>query len=207
MREPRDIEFERLADWVEGRLPEEEARAVEKRVAEAGEPVRAEVEWLRAFARMSEDTVLASPPPEVHEDLLRRFEGYAREKRRPGILERLVATLSFDGGLQPAFGVRSARAQESQRQLVYSTDAADIALNVSPRGGLLDLDGQVFPTGEDETVPFSVQLLDDRGAEVGVTATDELGEFAFEAVAPGTYQILLGNGRVEILILPVDLRL
>ena len=41
---------------------------------------------------------------------------------------------------------------------------------------------------------------------MGTTATDELGEFAFEGVAPGEYQILLSGDEVEILISPVELR-
>ncbi|MBA3951791.1 MAG: carboxypeptidase regulatory-like domain-containing protein, partial [Rubrobacter sp.] len=45
-----------------------------------------------------------------------------------------------------------------------------------------------------------------RGTEeVGTTATDELGEFAFESVPPGEYQILVSSEQVEILISPVEL--
>jgi hypothetical protein len=70
----RRLAFAQLVDWVEGRLPEEEARAVEARV-EAGDPATlAEAAWLRAFALISENTVLASPPPEMRETLIERFE-------------------------------------------------------------------------------------------------------------------------------------
>jgi hypothetical protein len=104
--------------------------------------------------------------------------------------------------------VRSADSQEAaQRHLTYTTDAAEIALNISPRprDGYLDLDGQVFPADDADPASFSVRLL--SGAdEVGLTATDELGEFDFEAVPPGTYQILVSTDRVEILISPVELR-
>jgi hypothetical protein len=208
MPERKEISFERLADWVEGRLSEEEARAVEEQVAVADEATRAEVEWLRAFARASEDTVLDAPSPEVREESIRRFDAYAEGRRTPGVLQRLVASLSSESGLQPAFGVRSADSQEAaQRHLTYTTDAAEIALNISPRprDGYLDLDGQVFPADAADPASFSVRLL--SGAdEVGLTATDELGEFDFEAVPPGTYQILVSTDRVEILISPVELR-
>jgi hypothetical protein len=208
MSKRTEISFERLADWVEGRLSEEEARAVEEQVAVAGEATRTEVQWLRAFTRVSGDTVLDVPPPEVREELIRRFDAYAEGRRSPGFLQRLVANLSFDSGLQPAFGVRSAGSQEAaQRHLIYTTDAAEIALNIRrrPRDGHLDLDGQVFPADNTDPASFSVQLLSGVD-EVGLTTTDELGEYSFESVSPGTYQILMSSDRVEILISPVELR-
>jgi hypothetical protein len=202
----KEIRFERLADWVEGRLSEEEARAVEEQLAD--EATRAEVEWLRAFARMSENIVLDAPPEAVRSELIRRFAAYAEGRRSPGFLQRLVASLSFDSGLQPAFGVRSAGSREAaQRQLIYTTDAAEIALNIRPRprDEHLDLDGQVFPAAGADPTSFSVQLL--RGTEeVDLTAPDDLGEFGFESIPPGTYQILISSDRVEILISPVELR-
>ncbi|QIN80462.1 hypothetical protein GBA65_20260 [Rubrobacter marinus] len=207
MTQPRKIAFDRLADWVEGRLPEEEARVVEEQMRDADEETLAEVEWLRAFARVSEGTVFDSPPPEVREKLERRFEAFA-EGRRPNLFRRLVAKLSFEGGVQPAFGVRSAGAQETQGQFTYTTDAADVVLNVlrRPRDGRLDLDGQVFPAGEAEPATFSVQLLSGE-REAGITTTDELGEFVFESVVPGEYEILVSGERVEIQIPAVELRL
>jgi len=149
MSRPEDEEFTRLVDWVEGRLSEEEARAVAEEVAAAGDAARADVAWLRAFARVSEDTVIASPPSRVRDALIERFDAYAAGKQHPGLLQRLVATLTFDSTLQPAPGLRAARAQEAQRQVVYSTDAADVALILRPRAsdGLLDLYGQIMPVG------------------------------------------------------------
>lgn len=208
MPEPGRVSFERLVDWVEGRLTEEQARAVERQVAVADEVTRAEVEWLRTFARLSEDVVLDAPPPEVRGELIRRFEVYARDRREPGLLRRLVATLTFDGGLQPAVaGIRSAGAQEKQRQLVYATDAADVALNIwwRPHDGRLDLVGQVFPTDESRQTCFGVQLLSDA-REVGIATTNELGEFSFESVPSGVYEVLLSGEGIEIRIPRVELR-
>ncbi len=206
MSRPEDEEFTRLVDWVEGRLPEEEARAVEEQVAAAGSATQADVAWLRAFARVTEATVIASPPARVREALIERFDAYAEGKQHPGLLQRLVATLTFDSTMQPAPGLRAARAQEAQRQLVYSTDVADVALVVRPRvrDGLLDLYGQILPVGSADSGIFGVQLL--RGSsEFGTTATNALGEFTFEAVTPGVYEVLAGSDRVEIRIPAVEL--
>lgn len=201
----RRIDFETLAGWAEGRLPEEEARAVEERLAGADEATRAEAEWLKTFFRASKDVVLEDPPAGQRDELAKVFEAYAGGRRQPGPIKRFVAALSSGGGLRPVAGVRSAGGAEGQ--LVYTTGAADVALNVRrrPGNGKLDLDGQVFPNDEEVPESFGVQIL--RGTdEVGTTATDELGEFAFEGVSPGEYQILVSSAEVEILISPVELR-
>jgi hypothetical protein len=207
MPESQDVEFTRLVDWVEGRLSEGETRALEEQVA-AGGVARADVAWLRAFQRISEETVIASPPDEVREELIERFEAYAEGKQHPGLLQRLVATLTFDSNLRPALGLRAAAAPESQRQLVYSTNAADVALHVRPRphDGLLDLNGQIFPVNSADSGTFGVQLLEGT-SEVATTATNDLNEFTFEAVSPGVYEVLASSDRVEIRIPHVALNL
>jgi hypothetical protein len=208
MPESQDVEFTRLLDWVEGRLPEGEARTVEEQVAAADSATRADVAWLRAFARISEETVIASPPSEVREELIERFEAYAEGKRHPGLLQRLVATLTFDSNLRPALGLRAAAVPEPQRQLVYSTGAADVALHVRPRphDGHFDLNGQIFPVNSADSGTFGVQLLE-GASEVATTATNDLGEFKFEAVSPGVYEVLASNERVEIRVPQVALNL
>jgi hypothetical protein len=208
MAESRDVEFTRLVDWVEGRLSEEEARTVEEQLAAADSATRADVAWLRAFARVSEETVIASPPPEVREELIERFEAYAEGKQHPGLLQRLVATLTFDSNLRPALGLRAATVPEPQRQLVYSTDAADVAVHVRPRpqDGIFDLNGQIFPANSADSGTFGVQLLEGT-SEVATTATNDLGEFTFEAVSPGEYEVFASNERVEIRIPHVALNL
>lgn len=207
MNERNEIAFARLADWVEGRLTEEEAKGVEGQVATAGEEIRANAAWLRVFTRVSKDTVLASPPPEMREGLRARFEAYAEERRQPGPLKRLMASLTFDSGLQTALaGVRTAAVHGSRRQLVYSTDMADIALTIHKRSADKDLDltGQILADDELAPEPFSVQLLSGT-KEIGITTTDDLGEFAFESIAPGKYEMLLSSDEVEIIMSPIEL--
>lgn len=203
-------DFDRMLDWIEDRLPPEEAENMAERVA-SNESARADAEWLRAFARVSGETIIGSPPAEVREELRRRFEAFAGERRaeersRPGIMRRVLAALSFDSGMQPALGVRSAGCSEAQRQFIYSTDLADIALNLQPRpGGKLDLLGQILADGDEDPEGFTVQLLR-KGVEAGIADADDLGEFAFEEIEPGRYEIIISAGRFEILIPPFDLR-
>ena len=206
MPRPRKIDFSRLVDWVEGRLTEEEARVVERQVAVADSTTLADVAWLHKFVRATEGTVLEAPPAEVRSTLIARFEAYAEGRRTPGLLKRIVATLAFDGGLRPAAGVRAASVQGVRRQLIYSADALEVALNFWPRGRdkNLDLEGQVFPRDDMELESLIVQLL--RGeAEVAITVTDDLGSFAFESILPGEYTIILSTDQVEVSITPVEL--
>ena len=124
------VEFGRLVDWVEDRLPEDEARAVEEQVARADSRTLADVAWLRKFVKATNNAVLESPPPEVRDTLIARFEAYANGQRTPGLLKRVLARLTFDSDLRPAVGLRTAGAQQARRQLVYSAGAFDIALNL-----------------------------------------------------------------------------
>ena len=200
------IAFSQLVDWVEGRLPEEEARTVEEQMVVADRATLADVAWLRKFARATEDSVLESPPPEVRSELIARFKGHAEGQRPPGLQKRVVATLTFDDGLRPAVGVRSAGAHGTRRQLVYSAEALDVALNLLPRArdNKYDLNGQVLSHSDSELGSFSVQLLRSE-TELAITATDDLGSFAIESIPPGVYEIVLSSERVEVSITPVEL--
>jgi hypothetical protein len=200
------IAFSQLVEWVEGRLTEKEARAVEEQVAVADDATLTDVAWLRKFLKATEDSVLESLPPEVRSTLITRFRAHAEGRRTPGLLKRVVATLTLDGGLRPAVGVRSAGTQGARRQLVYSADDLDVALNFLPRARdkNFDLDGQVLPRDDVELGSFSVQLLQSE-SELGITATDDLGAFAFESIPSGVYEIILSTDRVEVSIAPVEL--
>lgn len=208
MSEPEAISFARLLDWVEGCLPEEEARAVEEQVAAAGSATHADLAWLRTFARLSQNITLEPPPAEVHDKLVERFEGYAEGQSQPEFLRRLVATLSLDSGMESALaGVRAVNVQEgSNRQLIYAADVADIALNIysATRDIRLNIDGQILPTGDEALGIFSVQILDGVN-EHGITTTDDLSEFTFQDVLPGVYKMILSNDQVEITIFPIEL--
>ena len=200
------VEFGRLVDWVEGRLPEDEAQAVEEQVARADSRTLADVAWLRKFVKATNNAVLESPPREVRDALIARFEAYANGQRTPGLLKRVLASLTFDSDMRPAVGLRTAGAQQARRQLVYSAGAFDVVLNLRSRvpNENLVLDGQVFPREDQELKPFSVQLLH-GGTELGLTATDELGSFALRDIPPGDYDMVLSTDQEEISIAPVDL--
>jgi hypothetical protein len=200
------VDFSRLVDWVEGRLPENEAREVEEQVAKADSGTLADVAWLRKFVKATDNTLLESPPQEVRDVLIARFEARAEGRRVPGLLQRVAARLAFDSDLRPAVGLRSVDAEHSRRQLIYSTDALDVALNLRLRApdSKLDVYGQLFPRQDEELELFSVQLVRE-GTQLALVATDRTGSFVFQEVPPGTYEMVLSSDRIEISIVPVAL--
>ena len=200
------VDFARLADWVEGRLPEDEARTVEAAVA--GTDSATDVAWLRRFLRAADSAIIESPPREVRDALVETFEAHARNRRAPGLVERVLAGLVFDSNLQPAAGLRAVGAQQSRRQLIYHADAFDLVINLLARGSdnNLDLDGQVLSREGGEPELFSVQLLRD-GSEVALTVADDLGSFALQGIPLGGYELVLSAETVEVSVLSVDVGL
>ena len=203
----REIDFSRLVDWMEGRLSAAEARDVEEQVAVADNATLADVAWLNKFVAATKGTVFEPPPPSVRSTLIARFEAYAEgHGRTPGLLKCIFARLTFDSNLRPAVSVRAAGTQGARRQLIYSAEVLDVALNFWPRDRdkTLELDGQVFPHDNMDLGSFSVQLLRDE-ADLAITATDDLGGFAFESIPPDVYTIILSTDQIEVSITPVEL--
>jgi hypothetical protein len=204
----RQVDFGRLADWLEGRLSADEARSVQEAVAAADRDTLADVAWLRRFFRATEGATIESPPRKLGDALIEIFEAHARDRWSPGLLRRVFAGLVFDSNLQPAAGLRAVGAQRTRRQLVYNADTVDLAVNLLARedDNNLDIDGQVLPHQEGEPELFSVQLLRD-GDEIALTNIDELGGFSLQRVPPGSYEMVLSADRLEVSILPVDVSL
>ena len=204
----RQVDFARLVEWTEGRLPEDEARDVEEALAGADGSTLADVAWLSRFHRAADSAIIESPPPELRATLMETFEAHTQDRRRPGLVRRVLAGLVFDSNLQPAAGLRTIGAHQSRRQLIYHAETFDLAINILAResDNNLDVDGQVLPLEGREPDLFSVQLLRD-GSEVDLTVTDDLGSFALQGVPPGSYGLVLSADSVEVSVLPVDVGL
>jgi hypothetical protein len=103
--------------------------------------------------------------------------------REPSLVRRVVASLSFDSFMEaPTFGLRSQTS--GGRQLVYSTETADIEVRVSGDEDDWQVAGQVLGSTcdngdvnlESESFSATVKL-------------NELCEFWFVSVPPGNYKI------------------
>jgi hypothetical protein len=199
--------FAQLVDWIEGRLTEEKAEPVATYAATADTDTQADITWLRAFKRLSQAVILTDPPPEVRALLTRRFAMYQQGQPQPSLLQRLVSSLTFDSHATAATaGLRAAIAHGQQRQCIYSTHVADVALNIQSHhhGRSFNINGQVFPIEYVALESLSVQMLHDT-TEWGITMANEVGEFTFEAVPSGIYELIVSGDRIEIVITSVEL--
>jgi len=200
--------FSELLDWLEGRLPPDKARAVSERLQSADAATQADLDWLRLFLQAHQSVQFASPPPSVRETLKQRFAAYIEAREPPGPFQRWLATLTFDSRAQPVTaGLRSAAEVGQQRQLIYATEAAEIALTVqsSLPDKNFNVAGQIFPLGDTPTYTFSIQLLREAG-EVALAAADELGEFSFADLPAGEYDMVVSAGQYEVVIPSLLLR-
>ena len=113
-------------------------------------------------------------------------------------LNQIAAVLSFDSWATPglAQGMRSMRSPT--RQLLYSAQGRDIDLRIAPSGDGFALAGQVL--GPDDSGAIALH----RRGVVHEAQLDGLGEFRFDGVAPGDYQLTLRLGADEIVLPTVE---
>jgi len=119
--------------------------------------------------------------------------------REPSRLARVLAALTFDSlTAKPAFGLRSGTT--TGRQLVYSTEMADIDLRVSPQSGEWEIAGQILGSSESRG---NVKLVSDTFS--ASADLNELAEFGFQSVPSGIYTMLVHLPELEIEIPPLQL--
>ena len=135
---------------------------------------------LRQTIGLMRSDPLENPPANLVEGARRVFRNSQQPSRLPSLATRVIAALSFDSLVAaPAFGLRSQTSGD--RQLLYSTETADIELRVSPENEIAgQILGAICESGE-------VNLESD-----GFSATarlNEVCEFFFGSVPAGTYKI------------------
>ena len=209
------LSFERLVNWIEGRLSREETAVITSQIAQADEDTKETIEWIRKFHHVHEKVAFVAPPSEMHTVLQQRFEQYAQGRRPLTLFQRLVATLTFDSHQQLGLvGARGTARQAFPRQHIYSTELADIALNFertadesnsNPSLDKITVSGQIFPISQETNLTeFTIQLLQ-NATEIGLATADALGEFIFTAVPVGVYDIIVSHDVAEIEINAIDL--
>lgn len=206
MADPHIPDTSALVDWLEGKLPPAETAVFTQLVA-ANPILEEQVAWLRDFLQLSQTTILAAPPPTVRRAATAAFAAYAQAKRPPSRLQTLIAALTADNWQRPALaGVRNVSLRREPRQLIYSSDLADVALNAYMPADRqqIDLDGQIFPLDDSDPAAFIVQLLQ-NGVERQLALADPLGKFRLTGLPPGQYELLLSRPDATIEIAPVEL--
>ncbi|MEZ4732238.1 MAG: hypothetical protein R3E79_34410 [Caldilineaceae bacterium] len=201
MLRSESLTFERLLDWLEGRLSSAESQAIADQVAAADETVQADVAWLRTFLHLSDAIVWEAPPSTVHAALVQQFVDQRKgEQLAGGLWQRLVAALTFDSYLQPGLAGARGVEQPHTRQLIYNSAVADIALNLSQGvDHTLTILGQILPIGTITPESCAVQVLQGERA-VGLVLADDLGEFAFTGLPTGEYQLMVTGDQFDLTI-------
>jgi len=189
------ISFTELADLADENLP---ASAETLRHLATCSRCSLEFQNIReTIALMRSDNTEAAPVQLV--EYARNLFGSERITRKASVVARVFAMLTFDSLIgTPGFGLRSGA--NAGRQLVYSTEIADIDLRVSSQSGEWEIAGQILGSSQSEG---EVNLESDN---FSVSAKlNELSEFAFPLVPSGTYKLLVHLPDVEIQTPPLEL--
>lgn len=187
----KHLQFEKLADLVEGRLPSDERAAAQAHLNACS---RCSTEFARVekTVNLMRTDEAEDAPRDVLASVVSMFRSRAAEAE-PSLVRRVLAALSFDS-MQPglAYGVRSGQA--AARQMLYSAGENDLDLRVQHVGEAWVVSGQVLG----ECAGGRVEL---KGADAEVSSElNELCEFTLHGVAAGSYtlRLLLGDVEVEI---------
>ena len=208
-REVRDPspDFEVLVEWVEGRLDAETSAEVSEAVMAGDLEATASVEWLQEFLVVADAMPLHKPPPVIRQNLLRYFARWSQARAtldHPRL--ELNARLLFDSRMDLApVGVRGPNDVEGIAHLAYTTDHADLVLDVSPVGdGMVRLDGQVLLTDDTQDRIFEAVVTGPSGARRTIDG-DALGRFCLVNVSDDASELRVTNGDMTI-VLALDLR-
>ena len=192
---------------MEGRLDEATQAEVRDAAAQNDPETSAALRWIAGFAGVARAMPLHQPPPIVRQSL----QGYfARWSRARATLDRprveLPASLLFDSRLDLApVGVRGADDAEGTVHLAYTTDQADLVLDVRRSGGgFVRLDGQVLLTDLDQAPIFEATAVGPSG-RVRTVDGDALGNFSLADVPADTTEVRVTNGDL-VIVAAVDLR-
>lgn len=199
--------FERLIDYLDGHLTQAEASRVSAHIESGCRRCAANREWYEKVRLVAGSDDMSEPPPWVLKRALRIFEN---RQTRSHLIERLgraVASLVFDSFAKPAIaGVRSTATND--RQLLYRAGDYSIDLQITPASqSRADLIGQVLREGEASfSSVAAIRLELSRGGEVLIsTATNDMGEFAFNNLGQGEYDLLVETteGSITVPGLPI----
>ncbi len=186
----KHLSFELLVDLAEGRLASADSGSARSHLAGCEKCRTALSEVENIIVAMQSDDLL-TPPQYVTQRALQIFR--LQEKPVSALqagLRSLVALLSFDSGLTPAYGMRSGPGEA--RQLFYSVNEFDIDLRVAQRADEWRIEGQLLGGSTVGTA----ELLSAGRRYTG--ELNDLGEFAFAGVHADSYRLRITLPGLEI---------
>src|SRR5262249_30594087 len=122
--------FEHLLDYIDNRLPSQEAGLIQGHLAAGCSECGQSVEWYKGVRRVAESDDSVVPPPWVLKRALRVFEVQQGRPRVASRIGQMVASLVFDSLARPALaGTRST--ESANRQLLYRAGDYSIDIQLS----------------------------------------------------------------------------
>lgn len=203
--------IEILLDWIEGRLSADEADAVAMLVAQGDDQVVADVEWLHGIRQLRNEVNIDEPPSDLRGKLVAQFTQHHQKIQatrieqdpQPGFLQKLIATLSFDSGLEPEMTGARKVGTDANRVMIYASDRAEVVLTIqSDQQKELLISGQLLLTSGQSAEQHQLSLLnlDSQTGNEQQTKTDSLGQFAFSSVSSAKYRLTAIVDDAEIVI-------
>ena len=199
--------FEKLIDYLDGRLQTEAADLVASHLASGCEQCAADRHWYEAVTTVAAGDDSTEPPPWVLKRALNLFDSNRKSGSLGERISQAIAGLVFDSMARPAMvGIRSAEA--ANRQLMYR--AGDYSIDVQvmtadqPRAEVI---GQVLRRSEMrfESVGGLSLELKCEGDVIKSTTTNDLGEFTLSGIYFGEYdlEVKTPEGAITVVGLPV----
>lgn len=198
--------LEKLLQFYQKVCADQQARAIRNHLGRCRRCQR-ELKWLETVIPLMATDDSVDPPSWVVQRAVDLFARYGPSPR-PGVMSRIVAALVFDTAAQPGLvGVRSLGV--ATRQCLYRWEGYDIDLSFEPANGTdrVTLTGQILGPSESfhEVAGVPVQLR--RGEDVvAQTVTNHLGEFTFERIAVGVYELKVELQGKEAWITPLEVK-
>lgn len=117
---------------------------------------------------------------------------------------QMLAKLQFDSRLQ--LSPMQSRGVAKTRHMLFSTPQLDIDLEITPERGEHNLVGQILDSEQaDEPSQAFVSLKTESGEVLQGTETDSLGQFTFQQVPPGIYDLTFDLDSQEVFISSLEL--
>ncbi len=191
----RHISFDRLSDFVEGRLPADKRAELQAHLSICSQ-CAGDAAWLGRIIGLMRADDYEEPPPRVAAGISRVFRPADNALARPW---RIMAMMRFDSALVP-MAVSRRSGPIGERQLLYEAEVFHLEVRIKQAGSLYQVSGQVLNADERGQVqlqgPASVVRAD----------INEVGEFVLPPVPVGKYILILLLTAVEIEISALEIR-
>ena len=194
------IEFERLTDFAVGTLSDTEKAEIEMHLRVCQDCAMQKRQLEKIIGVMQSDR-MEEVPSNIIENTLDLFRQRKSALEEPVLLKRILAVYGNENSLfMAAFALRSEQ-PETERQIWFTADDAEINLLMRQTGETWDVTGQVFCSfigGE--------AILQSEETESKVEISD-LNEFSFTEIPIGTYKSILCFANTEIEIAEIRIGL